>query len=197
VAKVAPIGNTERFERLFTGHVDAVFAYAVARVDRETAYDATADTFLVAWRRLADVPDPPRAWLLGVTRRTLADQRRSQRRQLSLVVQLARTTVEPAASMAPEELITERVVVFAALGELREADRELLCLIAWDGLDHLEAAEVLGCSPGAFKVRLHRARGRLERALADGDGHRLARSDVTTQGARREDLNLQDGGGGA
>jgi RNA polymerase sigma-70 factor (ECF subfamily) len=195
VAEVTPIGDVERFERIFIGHVDAVFAYAVARVDRETAYDATADTFLVAWRRLADVPDPPRAWLVGVTRRTLADQRRSQRRQLSLVARLARARVEPA-SMAPEDIISERSAVFAALDALREADRELLCLISWDGLDHVEAAEVLGCSPGAFKVRLHRARGRLERALADEDGRRLARSDATTQVAHGEELYPQDGGGG-
>lgn len=99
--------------------------------------------------------------------------------------------------MAPEDLVAERSVVSAALGALREADREVLCLIAWDGLDQVEAAEVLGCSPGAFKVRLHRARGRLEKALVEEDGRRLLDSNGPTQTALRRELYPQDGGGGA
>ena len=45
-------------------------------------------------------------------------------------------------------------------------DREVLRLIAWEGLESREAAAVFGCSYGAFRVRLHRARRRLEKQLA-------------------------------
>ena len=41
----------------------------------------------------------------------------------------------------------------------------MLRLVAWDGLDVREGAEVLGCSQGAFRVRLHRARRKLARRL--------------------------------
>ena len=44
--------------------------------------------------------------------------------------------------------------------------REALLLIAWEGLSVSEAAVVVGCSRGAFAVRLHRARRRLSVALA-------------------------------
>jgi RNA polymerase sigma-70 factor (ECF subfamily) len=44
---------------------------------------------------------------------------------------------------------------------LGERDREALMLVAWDGLDHRDAATVMGCSTSAFTVRLHRARRRL------------------------------------
>ena len=54
-----------------------------------------------------------------------------------------------------------------ALASLRERDREALMLVAWDGLDHRTAATVMGCSTGSLTVRLHRARRRLARALAD------------------------------
>ncbi|MCO6004665.1 hypothetical protein NE236_06700 [Actinoallomurus purpureus] len=37
----------------------------------------------------------------------------------------------------------------------------------WEDLDHGEIARVLGCSRGAVHVRLHRARKRLARTLAD------------------------------
>jgi predicted DNA-binding protein (UPF0251 family) len=52
---------------------------------------------------------------------------------------------------------------------LRPSDQELLCLVAWDGLDHAEAALVLGCSTKTFAVRLHRARRRFEAAISNGE----------------------------
>ena len=55
--------------------------------------------------------------------------------------------------------------VAAALARLPANDREAITLIAWDGLRPAEAAAVLGQSPVAFRVRLHRARRRLRREL--------------------------------
>src|SRR5580700_7644300 len=106
-------GNVERFERLFSEHIDAVLGYALARVDPETAKDAVADTFLVAWRRLSDVPDAPRAWLLGVTRRTLAGHRRSLARQIRLVERLGVNDSRPDRSETPHDDAVERAVVTA------------------------------------------------------------------------------------
>ncbi len=54
----------------------------------------------------------------------------------------------------------------AALAALGERDREALALVAWEGLDHRDAATAMGCSTGAFAVRVHRARRKLARALA-------------------------------
>ena len=56
--------------------------------------------------------------------------------------------------------------LWLAWRELREADREVLSLIAWEELSVADAARALGCSAAAFSVRLHRARRRLERLLA-------------------------------
>jgi RNA polymerase sigma-70 factor, ECF subfamily len=182
VPRVTSNGNVERFDKLFTDHIDIVLAYALARVDPETAKDAVADTFLVAWRRLGEVPDPARSWLLGVTRRTLANQRRGLRRQRLVVERMTRTWVGPESSGESVEGFTERSTVIAALNGLRANDRELLFLVAWDGLDHKEAAEVLNCSPRAFAVRLHRARRRLESALSALDGQPVS-DDVPTDHA--------------
>lgn len=78
-----------RFEAAFRDHYGDVLAYALARADIETAKDATAATFLVAWRRRNELPQQPFPWLLGVTRRTLADQRRTRDRQRLLIRKLA------------------------------------------------------------------------------------------------------------
>ncbi len=53
----------------------------------------------------------------------------------------------------------------AALSSLSERDRELLLLMAWEGLEPQQAAEVLGVRPNTLAVRFHRARRRLSAAL--------------------------------
>jgi DNA-directed RNA polymerase specialized sigma24 family protein len=133
-----------------------VLAYALRRADPATAEDVVAETFAIAWRRLAEMPDRPLPWLLGVARRVLANHRRGERRRRALVDRLP----VPA---APEGAPAGRAL--GALASLRERDREVLLLHAWEGLDHAEAGTVMGCSAATFAVRLHRARRRFEREL--------------------------------
>ncbi len=52
-----------------------------------------------------------------------------------------------------------------ALRMLTEREREALLLVAWDGLSPRDAAIAAGCSSAAFRVRLHRARGRVSTQL--------------------------------
>jgi RNA polymerase sigma-70 factor (ECF subfamily) len=68
--------------------------------------------------------------------------------------------------------------VLEALRRLKPIDQEVLMLIAWEDLSAAEAAEVLGCSEGAFRVRLHRARTRMERKLAVERGEAAVHSVV-------------------
>jgi RNA polymerase sigma factor (sigma-70 family) len=137
-----------------------VLSYALRRTDPATAEDVVAETFVIAWRRLDDVPEPPLPWLLGVARRVLANQRRAERRRRALVDRLSvRASAPSALDGAPQD---RALTALAALGE---RDREALLLHAWEGLDHAEAGTVLGCSAATFAVRLHRARRRFEREL--------------------------------
>lgn len=138
----------ERFEDIFDANVRAVSAYALRRTTPGDADDVVAETFLVAWRRLGEVPGEAKPWLLGVARRVLANQRRAAGRRAALVERVAqehKLEPEPAQSSP----------ILQALGRLSEGDRELLCLRAWDELSTSEAAAVLGCSRAAAKVRLH------------------------------------------
>jgi RNA polymerase sigma-70 factor (ECF subfamily) len=158
----------ERFQALYADHHAAVYAYAVSRAGRQLADEVVSETFLVAWRRLADVPAPALPWLLTVARNTACSQFRGTARQRSISAEL-RAWVTEAELSAPDvaDEVTERTAVLAALAALPEADRELLTLVAWHGLKPAEAARVVGCSTAAYFVRLHRARRRLERAMAD------------------------------
>lgn len=163
-----PDEERERFERLFDDHYDAVLGYAVTRADHfDQAKDAAAQTFLVAWRRRDEVPASPRAWLLAVTRRTLADLRRSGERQRSVGIRLAllRGPDETMRSDDPADTAVERDAVRMALSRLTDSDLEVFTLVAWERLSYPEAAKVLGCSRAGFAVRLHRARARFEAAM--------------------------------
>jgi len=129
------------------------------------ASDATAQTFLVAWRRAEFFGARyPLAGLLGVTRRTLAGERRAASRQAGLCDR-AGATVAPL-PRDPATAVTKRDVIAAAVSRLSDTDREVLALIAWHDLSPGEAAEVLGCSRAAFPVKLHRARSRFSHAPA-------------------------------
>lgn len=156
---------TRRFELLYRQHFRAVLRYALARVEPETARDVTAETFLIAWRRLADVPTDAAPWLYGVARKVIAGQLRSATRRQALRLQLeAAGTGQPSGGDIGDE-VADRAAVLTALARLREDDREALRPIAWDGLTSKAAAEVLGLTRVAFGVRLYRARRRFAAAL--------------------------------
>jgi RNA polymerase sigma-70 factor (ECF subfamily) len=135
----------------------SVLAYALRRSPRHVAEEVAATTMTIAWRRFGDVPDPPLPWLLGVARRTLANETRSERRRSRL---MARVLTEPTDRLAQSDDREFRDVL-EALSELRQRDQEALLLVAWEGLSTAEVAAVVGCSAIALRIRLHRARRRL------------------------------------
>jgi RNA polymerase sigma-70 factor, ECF subfamily len=159
----------ERFEGMFREHYAAVRAYALRRAPAEAAQDAVAETFLVAWRRLDDVPADALPWLYGVARRVLANQRRSAKRGAALERRLTSAAVSRGTG-DPGETAGEAEAVRAALDRLPERDREALMLVAWHGLSRERAARAAGCTRAAFAVRLHRARARLAAELESPDG---------------------------
>ncbi|MBS1878594.1 MAG: sigma-70 family RNA polymerase sigma factor [Actinobacteria bacterium] len=161
-----------RFEAIFRSFYPRVLAYALRRCDdRASAEEATAETFLVAWRRLDVVPLEALPWLLGVARKVLANERRraSRRPPDGPSVPLELVAVADAQQPIPE-VVADRTAFAAAFAGLSENDREALALIAWEGLQPREAAAVVGCSTAVFSVRLHRARRRLLKEL-QANGH--------------------------
>lgn len=164
---------TQRFTALYDAYYSQIYGYVVSRTDHQRADEIVSDTFMVAWRRFDDMPDPPLPWLLGVARNVVREQARRSARQVSVEVALQSWTsaVEPVAT-DPADVVTDRAGVLAALARLSDDDRELLTLVAWHGLSPAEVAEVIGCSTATYSVRLHRARGRLQDAMAhDSEPH--------------------------
>lgn len=156
--------DEQRFERLYHAHYSRVAAYLVNRAGRELAQDALAQTFEIAWRRFAEIPEQPLPWLLGVARHVLWRLRRAQGRRDALIERVAATVAASVVDHA--DVLARRELAAAGLAALSERQREAVLLIAWDGLSQREAAAVVGCAPTAFAVRLHRARARLRTTIA-------------------------------
>jgi len=153
----------DRLTALWHAHHPAVLAYARRRAPEETAQEVAGAAFAVLWRRIAEPPEDPLPWLLAVARRELANRHRGEARWRRLTGRVR----QGAAITAPDPAdgAVEQAMARAALGRLRPDDREILMLVAWDGLDPTRAAAVLGITSDAFAVRLHRARRRLESHL--------------------------------
>jgi RNA polymerase sigma-70 factor (ECF subfamily) len=162
----------QRFDEIYRKHAGAVTAYARRRAPASTVDDVVADTFAVCWRKLDRVPEDALPWLYAVARKTLANQRRKARPE----VPLAELPAEPAVERDP--------TLGLALAALSERDREVLRLVAWEGLSLAEAAVVLGCTTVACRVRFHRAKRRL-RARLDELEAAAARPRLDPEGATR------------
>ncbi len=159
-----PTSRLARFDALFTAHQRHVLAYAMRRTQAPAdAEDVAAETFTIAWRKIDAIPaTEPLPWLYAVARRVLANHRRGNGRRERLAALLR---VEDVATpiRAGEDLDGP---AFTALASLSPADQELLRLVAWEELANQQIAAVLGITPNAVAIRLHRARARFADALA-------------------------------
>jgi RNA polymerase sigma-70 factor (ECF subfamily) len=160
----------ERFASLYDQFYRNVLRYTLQHAERDSAEDVASEVFLVAWRHLADIPEPPLPWLLGVARNLLRKHAGAGRRRWLLTSRIAAlTSAADLVAWDAGEHVVEREVALAALASLPGRDVKTLTLITWHGLSIAEAASVADCSTRAFTVRLHRARRRLNEALRSAD----------------------------
>jgi RNA polymerase sigma factor (sigma-70 family) len=181
--------NSARFDQIFAEHYESVSRYCHRRLPPDDANDATAEIFVVAWRKIGDVPQGHEAllWLYGVSRNEVSRFRRSTRRRRALHTKLGGQASYPDAS--PEVVVVrnaDREQLLAALGTLKPKDQEVLRLRAYEHLTLAQVSIVLGCTVPAAKQRSARAIKRLRRA-ADLPG-----AQRVTPGSRA----IQRGGGG-
>jgi RNA polymerase sigma-70 factor (ECF subfamily) len=168
-------GDSQRaaFERLFDAHYAELERFVRRRLsDQSAAEDVLTETFLVAWRRSNEVPEPAVPWLYRVCSHVLATHQRAASRRRRLFGRMAALPTEETRDLT--DALAERETIAEAFADLSEDQREVLRLIVWEGLSTAEAAEVLDCTPGAFRIRFMRARQALAKhlELAGNEGTR-------------------------
>ncbi|MBO9577766.1 MAG: sigma-70 family RNA polymerase sigma factor [Microbacteriaceae bacterium] len=177
-------GVRARFTALVGEVADPLRRFLARRTDADTAEDVLADTLLVLWRRIREVPAAPGEalpWAFGVAHRTLANAERSARRRDRLAARIAAIDPPQDVPSPADSDADDGAAVRAALAGLRPADAEVLRLWAWEGLEAAAIGRVLSISPNAASIRLHRAKARLREELGktavagghvDGEGRR-------------------------
>ncbi|MGD2059295.1 MAG: sigma-70 family RNA polymerase sigma factor [Acidimicrobiia bacterium] len=175
-----------RFADVYESFFRRVYAYCLRRIAADRVDDAVAEIFLVAWRRIDEVPEGEAVlpWLYGVAFKVLSTQRRGRSRQRQLEAKLTAVGVAPIKSA--EDFVvssSESDQVFRALARLKRTDQEILMLTVWEELPHAEIAIALGISVGAVKQRAHHAR------------HNLTREYTRLEKSHIKPLAAQKGGG--
>lgn len=164
----AEADDRRRFVCLFEAHRLHVLAYCVRRTNRADAADACSETFLVAWRRLDDVPAEPDAlpFLYGIANKVLGNHFRSRQRRSRLEAKLRELGMTDSvdAGVVVLQSARDREVV-AAIRRLKPVDREILMLSAWEDLPRSVIAEMMGMTKAAVDQRIHRSYARLGRTL--------------------------------
>ncbi|WP_406494566.1 RNA polymerase sigma factor [Streptomyces sp. NBC_01604] len=165
-------GDHDAFGDLFDAYARSVYNHAY-RLTGEwaVAEDVVSLTFLDAWRlrdKLDEEGGSLRPWLLGIATNVTRNTRRAARRHTAAVARLPRDeTVRDFADEIAGRLddAAQLAVVRTALAKLRRAEREVLALCVWSGLDYRAAAEALGVPVGTVRSRLSRARTKLAKHL--------------------------------
>jgi len=153
-----------RFIELYERFYLPVYAYCRRRTSAELVDDVVGDTFLIAWRKIDQVPRGSEVlpWLYGVAYRVLGHQWRGDSRRRLLDRKLRSIGKEP--PMIPEEVLVMRQEsrqVLDALSGLKPIDQEILLLSAWEELPQVDIAVTLNISIGAVRQRLHEAKKNL------------------------------------
>lgn len=136
--------------------------------DATDAEDVTQKVFVAAWQGRERF-DPERAsisaWLVGITRHTIADTHQARTRERSITEQVAAITGDDTAP-APEVDLADRLLIADEMARLEPLPRAVVRLAFFDDLTHLQIAERLGIPVGTVKSHIRRSlsklRGRLE-----------------------------------
>lgn len=156
------------FENLYRDNRNDLYAYVAGLLrDRVAAEDVTALAFERAYRKW-DRFDPKRGsargWLFGIARNAALDELRKRKHETPLTHDpIAPDDGDPGAGLEREQLVTK------ALATLPAADRELVSLKFFAGLNNLEIAETTGISPSNVGTRIHRSMTKLRKACQEAE----------------------------
>jgi RNA polymerase sigma factor (sigma-70 family) len=170
-------GPPEGFGELFERYAGLLYGYTARRVGPQAAEDLVAETFLVAFTvrgRYDPAAPSARPWLFGILTNLLHDHRRAEVRAwqalaragsdpLGVGRQITEPFVEPVSARVDAQAAASSIA--GALAAMPTAQRDLLLLHIWAGMDYPELAATLGLPPGTVRSRLHRAKARLRQAV--------------------------------
>jgi len=162
-------GDIEAFNELMEAHEDRVFAICLRMLrDRESALDATQDTFLTVFRKVDRYKATAAfsTWLYRVTVNTCYDHLRKQKRKRADRLPETHDIADPS-SQDEFEAVDVRPQIEEALAELSPEFRAAVVLVDLQGMSIEQASDTLEVPTGTIKSRLFRARKQLSASLGN------------------------------
>jgi RNA polymerase sigma-70 factor (ECF subfamily) len=159
---------------LFASCHQRIYRYVLRLVRNPAeAEDLTQETFLRACRAQESLRDPEavRGWLYRIATHVCVDRVRQRQPQVSLDGEPESVARATAATPSGLEIVERRETsrcVQRCLEFLSDNDRAVLLLYEAHSLTAPEIAGLLGLNLATVKMRLHRARARLQRVMECG-----------------------------
>lgn len=176
IASRRPEGDAGDIAGIFRREAPSLLAYFSRRVQPvEDAADLLSETFVVAWRKVAEIPADPtevRLWLFGVARKILSQHRRGAVRR-TMLADRARTLLRHGAVAGLNGQAHEDEDLSAHVRELirflNPTEQEIIALVYWDGFTQEEVARIMGRPSATIRSKLARARSHLREQLIKSD----------------------------
>lgn len=155
-------GDTVLLRFLFERHGERLFSYLWRlNQDRQLSEDLAQEVFVRILRFRSGFRNGHSftAWMYSIARNLQMDHWRKKRFESDWEegFDVAAAGVSEAAASEVMQQKQESELLHEALRRLSPAKREILILSRFEELPHEQIAEILGCEPGAARVRLHRA----------------------------------------
>lgn len=159
------------FREVYRDHLGPIRAYLARRVPFGEVEDLAADVFAVAWKKRASVtPGEELPWLYRIASFVVANYRRKEQHRLDVLWLFH----EPDTAPAADSFFETDPDLANAWKRLTSAQQELLALVIVEGLALRDVALVMGTTPNALSIRLHRAKKQLAEGLTKLQGERLS-----------------------
>ncbi len=166
-------GDERALAEIYGQWSSLVYSLAVRSLgDATDAEDVTQKVFVAAWqgRERFDVDRATiSAWLVGITRHTIADMHQARTRERSITTQVAAFTGDDA-SPAPETDLADRLLIADEMARLDPLPRTVVHLAFFDDLTHVQIAERLNIPVGTVKSHIRRSLSKLRVRLEVSHG---------------------------
>lgn len=165
------LDDPDRFDEVFTRHVQAIFVFACARVGPDHAQDVVAETFIAAFRsrsRYAPSATSARPWLYGIAANTLRRHHEHETRWLRRFASDSAGVVDDY-DRSVDRVDADRAApkLARAIATLSTDERDVLLMHVLGEMTHAQIADALGIRRGTAKSRLSRGRARLRALLPE------------------------------
>jgi RNA polymerase sigma-70 factor (ECF subfamily) len=155
--------SPEEFTEIYRQFLPPVEKYLARRVNPSDVEDIASRIFEIAWAKRSEAPKGfELPWLYRIAGFVVANHRRSQKAKENFLVLFRPRDSAPSA----EDIALSDLSLSEAWAKLTPAERQVISLSSFEGLDNADSARVLEISTNAFALRLSKAKAKLRGLLS-------------------------------